>query len=392
MRLAVRHLPLIFVFALAPPIVSAASPCADPAANTIPDIALTEVASGFKYPVHASGDGGGRLFVVEQPGVIRAVENGKAATQPFLDIRHKVESGGEKGLLSIAFHPKYKTNGFFFLNYTTRSGGQLYTIVSRWKRGAAGRGDPASEQVLLKIEQPYSNHNGGQLAFGHDGYLYIGMGDGGSGDDPRNHGQNLATLLGKMLRIDVDRPAAGKPYGIPADNPFLDRRDTPPEIYAYGLRNPWRFSFDAGNGRLYLADVGQNVKEEIDVIEKGGNYGWRVMEADICTPGVNKRCTPIGILPIYSYFQSEGRSVTGGFVYRGSRYPALCGTYLYGDYVSGNIWGLRYDGRKVTTQRRLLDTNHNISSFGQGDDLELYVVDHGGRVLRIGAPANAASR
>jgi len=376
---------------LASPVLVAA-PCKDPAPSaSIPDIALIEVASGFKNPVYVSGDGGGRLLVVEQAGVIRVIENGKVAAQPFLDIRDKVASGGEKGLLSIAFHPNYKQNGVFFLNYTA-SGGGLHTVVSRWKRAADGRADPKSEQVLLKIDQPYSNHNGGQLAFGPDGFLYIGMGDGGAANDPHGHGQNLATLLGKMLRIDVDRAPSGRAYGIPADNPFVARAGTPPEIYAYGLRNPWRFSFDAGTGRLYLADVGQNAKEEIDVIEKGGNYGWNVMEADICTPTVNKNCTPLGIPPIYSYFQTEGRSVTGGFVYRGSRYPALCGTYLYGDYVSGNIWGLRYDGRKVTTQRRLLHTNHNISSFGQGDDLELYVVDHGGRILRIGAPANAASR
>ena len=386
-----RRFLVAFCLGLASPAILA-GPCKETASSTpIPDIVLTEVASGFKNPVHVSGDGGGRLFVVEQAGVIRLIENGKVAAQPFLDIRNKVESGGEKGLLSIAFHPKYKENGFFFLNYTTRAGG-LYTIVSRWKRGADGRGDPASEQVLLKIEQPYPNHNGGQLAFGHDGYLYIGMGDGGSANDPHGHGQNLATLLGKMLRIDIDRASAGKPYHIPADNPFVNQRRTPPEIYAYGLRNPWRFSFDAGNGRLYLADVGQNAKEEINVIAKGENYGWNVMEADICTPTINKRCTPIGALPIYSYFQHEGRSVTGGFVYRGNRYPALCGTYLYGDYVSGNVWGLRYNGQRVSTQRHLLWTDHRISSFGQGDDLELYVVDHGGRILRIGAPTTPASR
>ena len=381
-----RHAPRVLAFCLGLAItpLHAATPCPDPKPGApIPDIALTEVASGLKNPVHIVGDGGGRLLVVEQAGVIRIVENGKILPQPFLDIRDKVNSGGEKGLLSIAFHPDYKQNGIFFLNYTA-SGGGLHTVVSRWKRGADGRADAKSEQALLKIDQPYSNHNGGQLAFGRDGYLYIGMGDGGSGDDPHNHGQNLSTLLGKMLRIDVDRAPAGQAYGIPTDNPFVNQRGARPEIYAYGLRNPWRFSFDAGNDRLYLADVGQNAKEEIDVIEKGGNYGWRVMEADICTPGVNKNCTPIGTLPIYSYFQTEGKSITGGFVYRGSRHPALCGTYIYADYVSGNIWGLRYDGQRVTGQRRLLSTRHNISSFGQGDDLELYAADHqAGRVLRI---------
>ena len=376
-----RHPALVLLAGLLVPSAFAA-PCKDPAPGApIPDISLTEVAGGFKSPVHVNGEGG-RLYVVEQAGVIRIVENGKVRPQPFLDIRDRVESGGEKGLLSIAFHPRYKQNGIFFLNYTTGAGG-LHTVVSRFKRASDDRADPASEQVLLKIAQPFSNHNGGQLAFGPDGYLYIGMGDGGAANDPHGHGQNLGTLLGKMLRIDVDRAPSGKPYGIPNDNPFVNRRGTPPEVYAYGLRNPWRFSFDAGNGRLYLADVGQNAKEEIDVIEKGGNYGWNVMEADICTPAVNKKCTTIGTLPIYSYFQSEGRSVTGGFVYRGGRHPALCGVYIYGDYVSGNIWGLRYDGRRVTAQRQLLRSGHNISSFGQGDDLELYVIDHGGRILRI---------
>lgn len=366
-----------------------AAPCQDPGANApIPDIALTPVVTGLTNPVHVtgSGDGSGRLFVVEQAGTVRIVDNGRLLASPFLDLRNRVESGGEKGLLSIVFHPLYAQNGVFFVNYTTRAAGKLYTHVSRLTRATADRADAASERVLLKIEQPYANHNGGQLAFGPDGYLYIGMGDGGAANDPHGHGQNLATLLGKMLRLDVDRAQPNRPYAIPADNPFVNQPGAAPEVYAYGLRNPWRFSFDAGSGRLYLADVGQNAKEEIDVIERGGNYGWNVMEGDICTPTVNKNCKPIGTLPIFSYPASEGRSITGGFVYRGARHAPLCGVYLYGDYVGGNVWGLRFDGQRVTAQRRLLGTNRNISSFGQGDDLEVYLVDHRGGIYHVSAP------
>jgi glucose/arabinose dehydrogenase len=367
-----------------------AATCTEPASDApIPDIRLEEVASGLSNPVYVTGagDGSGKLYVVEQRGTVRVIDNGKLVPDPFLDIRAKVESGGEKGLLSIAFHPKYAENGAFFVDYTTREGG-LYTHVSRMTRGRDGRADPRSEQLLLKIEQPYSNHNGGQLAFGPDGYLYIGLGDGGSANDPHEHGQNPKTLLGTVLRIDVDRPDGPRPYAIPRDNPFADKAEARPEIYAYGLRNPWRFSFDAANGRLYAADVGQWAREEIDVIEKGANYGWRIMEGEICTPSVNPDCNKEGLaLPIQTYQTGPlGRSITGGFVYRGNRSPALCGVYLYGDYVSGNVWGLRYDGTRVTSHRQLLRTQIGISTFGQDDARELYVADHkSGRIFRIAA-------
>ena len=364
-----------------------AAPCPEPAVEApIPDIALKEVVTGLRNPVHVTGDGSGRLYIVEQHGAIRVLENGRLQPQPFLDLSAKIESGGEKGLLSVAFHPRYRENGVFFIDYTTRESKQLYTQVSRLRRGANGRADPASEQVLLKIEQPFDNHNGGQLAFGPDGHLYIGMGDGGSANDPFGHGQNPATLLGKLLRIDVDRTNGGRAYAIPADNPFRGRSPYREEIYALGLRNPWRFAFDAGNGRLYLADVGQNAREEVDVIEKGGNYGWNIMEGDVCTPSVNPACNPAGLtLPIQTYVNpSDGRSITGGFVYRGGAAPALCGAYLYADYVSSRLWGLRYDGKRLGTQRELLRAGFGISSFGQDDNLELYVTDHsGGRVLQI---------
>jgi len=367
-----------------------AANCTEPAAGAaIPDIRLEEIASGLSNPVHitGAGDGSGRLYVVEQRGTVRVIENGKLAPDPFLDIRGKVESGGEKGLLSIAFHPKYAENGAFFVDYTTREGG-LYSHVSRMARGRDGRADPKSERLLLKIEQPYSNHNGGQLAFGPDGYLYISLGDGGSANDPQEHGQNLETLLGTILRIDVERSDGARPYAIPRDNPFVGRAGAREEIFAYGLRNPWRFSFDAANGRLYAADVGQWAREEINVIEKGGNYGWRVMEGEICTPSIDPNCSTEGYsLPIQTYKTGPlGRSVTGGFVYRGRRSPALCGVYLYGDYVSGNVWGLRYDGNRVTAHRQLLRTQIGISTFGQDDEGELYVADHkSGRIFRIAA-------
>ncbi|MBI3897690.1 MAG: PQQ-dependent sugar dehydrogenase [Gammaproteobacteria bacterium] len=384
----------------------AASACPEPVANAvIPSIALKEIATGLHQPVHitGSGDGSHRLYVVEQAGTIRVIDNGHLQATPFLDLSSNVESGGEKGLFSVAFHPRYRANGALFIDYTARVGGKLVTHVSRLQRGADGRADATSEQVLLEIEQPYANHNGGQLAFGPDGMLYIGMGDGGSANDPHGNGQKKNALLGKLLRIDVDRTDPGKPYAIPTDNPFRGQAAYRPEIWALGLRNPWRFSFDAGNGWLYLADVGQSAREEIDVIDKGGNYGWNIMEGDICTPGVNPKCDATGLKPpIHTYHYSEfGFSITGGFVYRGRAVPGLCGTYLYGDYVSKRLAGLRYDGHKVTRQQELIGpsltdkiagklgitTLPNISSFGQDDELELYVADHsGGRVLKIVAP------
>lgn len=371
----------LFVFARA----HAQPPCRD-TTSTIPPIALTEVARGFKQPTHiASPPGDDRLlFVVEQPGTIRIIDNGKVRPEPFLDLRDVVESGGEKGLLSIAFHPRYRENGLLFVDYTTGRGG-LHTVVSRFKRTNPYLADRKSETVLLEIAQPYANHNGGQLAFGPDRYLYIGMGDGGSANDPHGNGQKLDTLLGKVLRIDVDKQAEGKRYAIPSDNPFVNRRGARPEIYAYGLRNPWRFSFDALNGRLYVADVGQDAVEEVDVIEKGGNYGWNVMEGDICTPAVNKNCSQTGLIPpIATYRHPDGFSITGGFVYRGDTIPALCGVYLYADYVTRRLWGLRYDGKKTIANRELTRTPYAISTFGEDAARELYLADHEtGTILRI---------
>lgn len=361
--------------------------CTEPKDGALPDIALEDVASGFKKPVHvaSSGPGDDRLYVVEQAGVIRLIERGRVAPDPFLDITARVASGGEKGLLSVAFHPKYRENGYFYLDYTTRRDGELYTHVSRFRRASDTRGDPDSETVLLEIAQPFDNHNGGQLAFGPDGFLYIGMGDGGSANDPQGNGQNLSTLLGDLLRIDVDRRDEGRNYAIPPDNPFVGVLGAREEIWAYGLRNPWRFSFDRSTGLLYLADVGQSREEEIDVIRRGGNYGWAIMEGSLCHDRDKARCRRNDLVPpILTYGRWAGISVTGGFVVRDPAAGALCGAYVYGDYGSGRIWGLRYEGGKVTRQRELMNTAFNISSFGEGPQAEVYVVDYGsGRIQRI---------
>ncbi|MDH5633261.1 MAG: PQQ-dependent sugar dehydrogenase [Gammaproteobacteria bacterium] len=366
----------------------------------IPDIRLTEVARNLDSPVHIThaGDGSKRLFIVEQAGRILALSGNKPGATAFLDIRDKVSSGGERGLLSVAFHPRFRSNGRFYVNYTVRDKG-LYTIVSEFHLNKTGTVDYTSERVLLRIKQPYSNHNGGQLAFGHDGYLYIGMGDGGSANDPPGNGQNLGTLLGAMLRIDVDKQDKNTAYAIPTDNPFVGKTGARPEIWAYGLRNPWRFSFDRHSGELYAADVGQDEVEEINIIEKGKNYGWRIMEGPQCTPDINPDCNKKGLsLPIYSYRHNVGRSITGGHVYRGKNIPSLCGSYVYGDFVSQGIWALRYKDGKVIVHKTLFDPQSLlklvidffdddgllISSFGEDEDGELYVASYqSGRVFRI---------
>lgn len=339
------------------------------------------VAGGFSLPVQVthSGDNSGRLFVVEQGGLIKIIQP-DSSVSTYLDIHTRLTSGGERGLLGLAFHPNYINNGYFYVDYTDLNGD---TTVSRFQVSA----DPnqalaTSELVLFKVAQPYSNHNGGQLLFGPDGYLYISLGDGGSGGDPLNNGQNLSTPLGKILRIDVDQ---GNPYSIPTDNPFYGDNNADERIWVWGLRNPWRFSFDRLSGDLFIGDVGQNLWEEIDIQDSastgGENYGWRCMEGNhvysTSAPCDSSSYLSTLIPPITEYSHTIGHSVTGGFVYRGENYPAFSGTYFFADYVDGIIFSLQNSGTGwVQTQE--LDTGLLISSFGEDQNGELYIVDYGG--------------
>jgi glucose/arabinose dehydrogenase len=299
-------------------------------------------------------------------------------------------SGGERGLLGLAFHPNFKQNGYFYVNYTR--GNPLETAISRFQvsKNNPNQSDPASELVLLTYQQPYSNHNGGKIAFGPDGYLYISAGDGGSGGDPQNNGQNLSTLLGKIMRIDVDKKTGNLNYAIPSDNPFRGKgRGYRDEIYAYGLRNVWKFSFDASTGQLWAGDVGQNTREEVSIIERGGNYGWRIMEGKDCFSP--KNCEQASLKkPVWEYFHAsgDGQSITGGFVYRGRKLPALIGKYIYGDYLSGKIWALTIREDGTVFNEILLDHDGLISSFGEDKDKELYVCSYGDdRILKL-APSS----
>ncbi|MBM4258960.1 MAG: DUF11 domain-containing protein [Deltaproteobacteria bacterium] len=366
---------------------SASSAQAQGSNQTSPTITLTRFLGGFRSPVHIThaGDGSQRLFVLEQEGVIRIVKNQTLVATPFLDIAARVGCCGERGLLSVAFPPNYANKGYFYVNYTNNEG---TTVISRYRvTSNPDEANPNSEEVLLTVEQPFSNHNGGQIAFGPDGFLYIGMGDGGSGGDPQNNGQRTDTLLGKLLRIDVESGA--KPYAVPATNPFVQNRNYRSEIWALGLRNPWRFSFDRQTGDLYIGDVGQGVYEEIDFQPKaspgGENYGWKIMEGAHCFN--SSSCNQSGLtLPLVEYDHSQGCSVTGGVVYRGQQFPRLQGLYFYGDFCSGNLWGHRstFGSRQNT---RLLDTALTISTFGEDEAGEVYVADYGtGDLYRITDP------
>jgi glucose/arabinose dehydrogenase len=348
------------------------------AGPTLPSAQLQRVIGDLTQPLYVThaGDRTGRLFVVEQAGLIRVVRDGRVLPTPFLDIRRKVIAGGELGLLSVAFHPRYAANGRFFVNYTSQEG-RLKTVIAGYRvsRSHADVADP-TEQVLLEIPQPFRNHNGGLNTFGPDGMLYVGMGDGGSAGDPQNNGQRLDTLLGKMLRVDVD---GGAPYRVPPDNPFVARAGARPEIWAYGLRNPWRFSFDRGTGRLFVADVGQNDVEEVNLVERGGNYGWNIMEGSQCYR--SGTCDTAGLRPpIAEYSHTLGCSVTGGYVYRGARIRGLAGRYLFGDFCSGRLWVLTEEPNSRWTMATWLPTTLSISSFGEDEAGEIYVVDHRGSV------------
>jgi len=329
---------------------------------------LVEVASGFDRPLLAThaGDGTKRLFVVEQTGRIWIVRDGERAKRPFFDARPIVgPTGGEQGLLGLAFHPAHAKNGALYVASTTTSS---KNAVSRLQVSAdRDVVDARSLRVLLEMDDPAGNHNGGMLAFGKDGLLYVGTGDGGGGGDPWKNGQNPRTLLGKMLRLDVDKEGSK------------------PEIWAIGLRNPWRYSFDRATGELYIGDVGQNEFEEVHVVDPkkpAPNFGWSVLEGAHCYPS-DKKCKAKGMeLPVFEYGRGDGCSITGGYVYRGKRFAGLVGRYLVGDYCSGNIWALRrVDG--AWRVKKALETKRRISSFGEDEDGEIYVVDHDGAVLRV---------
>ncbi len=327
---------------------------------------------------HAN-DNSGRIFVATQSGMIYVID--KKSSQKaklFLDIRSKVapwNKNNEQGLLGMAFHPDFKKNGQLFVYYSAE-GSPRRSIVSRFQVSAddPNRADAGSEQILMAIDQPYGNHNGGSIEFGPDGYLYIGLGDGGSGNDPLGNGQNLETLLGSILRIDINKTSGRKNYAIPADNPFVDRANARPEIYAYGLRNVWRLSFDSKTGTLYAGDVGQDLWEEINIIKKGGNYGWSVREGTRNFGNRPETAKDAPIHPIWEYDHRVGRSITGGTVYRGKRLPELQGMYVYADYVSGKIWALQYDQQteKVTRNMKLSTSKLPVMAFGTDQDGELY--------------------
>jgi glucose/arabinose dehydrogenase len=353
------------------------------------------------YVTHA-GDGTDRIFIVEQTGQVKILSAGQVLSTPFLDITSKIISSGEKGLLGLAFPPNYQEKGYFYVNYTRTS--DSATVIARYYRTVVdpNLADISSEQILLIIPQPYANHNGGQIAFGpSDGFLYIGMGDGGDGGDPQGYAQNPASFLGKMLRIDVETnalplitdppPSLGPynqyfpfvakgqdiPYLIPNSNPFVDDPLVLDEIWALGLRNPWRFSFDRSTDDLYIADVGQGSREEVNfqgTSSLGGeNYGWNIMEGSICYNAGS--CNMAGlVLPVVDFDHSLGCSITGGYVYRGSSIPDLQGTYLYGDYCSGRIWGLKMDNNQWVVNE-FLDTVLRISSFGEDEVGNVYVAD-----------------
>jgi glucose/arabinose dehydrogenase len=343
-----------------------------------------------------AGDQSGYLYPVSQQGRIYRFDQNSSnpVAEIWLDISDRLVSGGERGLLGLAFHPEFTDNGKFYVNYTAP--GPLRTVVSSFETDPnTGDALPDSETILLVFNQPFSNHNGGDIAFGPDGYLYIASGDGGSGGDPQNNAQNTQNLLGAMLRIDVDSTSGELNYAIPPDNPFAGSPDGRDEIFAWGLRNPWRFSFDSQTGSLWAGDVGQNAWEWIHIIENGKNYGWRIIEGSHCfNPPVG--CDTTGLeMPIFEYSQANGdRSITGGFMYSGSRNPALWGKYIYGDFISGRIWALEYDydSGEAGSNVELLNLTNNISSFGVDEDGEIYLLTYGsGSILGLLASPVAPS-
>ena len=374
-------------------LAGAASGCGSQFDNETPDppegtepVALEEVASGLIFPLYLTApDGDPRLFIVEKGGTIRIVKEGALLPNPFLDISGQVSTGGEQGLLGLAFHPQYATNGRFVVHYTDAAGD---TRVSGFRvSGDPDVADAASEVSILDADQPFENHNGGQVLFGPDGYLYIMLGDGGSGGDPGGRGQSLADLLGSILRID---PLDGGDYAVPADNPFIGTAGARPEIWSYGLRNPWRVAFDPSTDDLYIADVGQGLWEEVSVSTtadgagRGLNFGWNIMEGPDCFQ--DSSCDQNGLeLPVLSYDHGDGCSITGGFVYRGAAIPALQGHYFYSDFCQGWVRSFRFENGSAVDQFQwpTLAPGGNVPSFGRDAAGELYVMSSGGVVFKI---------
>ncbi len=355
-------------------------------------ITLTQIDSGYDRPLFVThaGDGSGRLFMVEQSGRVWVLHNNVPLETPFLDVSQLISpelfNGGysERGLLGLAFHPNYADNGLLFVNYTDQRGA---SVVARYQvSDDPDQVDATSGAILMTVEQPYANHNGGHLEFGPDGYLYISLGDGGSAGDPLGNAQNRSTLLGTILRVDVDN---GTPYSIPADNPFVDAADAAAEIWLYGIRNSWRFSFDSVTNDLYVADVGQNRVEEVNFIPAGQgglNLGWNIMEGSQAYSGAP--ITPDLLLPIAEYPHSEGISVTGGYVYRGANIPSLYGAYIYGDFATGTIWtAFRDEAGEWVSPKLINRSGRTISSFGVDEAGELYLVDYGGTLFQF-TPTN----
>lgn len=365
---------------LIPAPTAEASPAITPALS-LPAIALRPAFPNLRFRQLTNlvqpDDGSNRIFVTEQAGRVLVFPNDPAAAHAsvFLDIRDKgLGRANEEGLLGLAFSPDFPQDGHFFVYYSAT--GPRRSVLSRFtvSESDTNMADPSSEVVILEVDQPYSNHNGGQIEFGPDGYLYVALGDGGSAGDPLGNGQDIGTLLGTILRLDVSGASADAGYALPPDNPFVGVPGARGEIWAYGLRNPWRFSFDPETGLLWTADVGQNAYEEINVVRRGGNYGWNVMEGSHCfRPRVG--CDATGLdLPVAEYGRSDGCSVTGGHVYRGNDLPGLVGAYVYGDFCTGRIWGVRYDGDTASEPQLLVDSDLSITSFGVGVDGSLYVL------------------
>ncbi len=349
------------------------------------EVAFPNLTFSSALDLQNAGDGTNRLFAVERAGRIKVFQNQSTvnSTKMFLDITDRVTSGSETGLLGLAFHPNYDSNGYFYVNYTAPS--PLRTVISRFQVSSTNpdSANKNSELILLTYNQPYSNHNGGCVAFGPDGYLYIASGDGGSGGDPQNYAQNINVLLGKIIRIDVDNPQPPLNYGIPANNPFVDSTNVNirKEIYAWGMRNPWRFSFDFVTGWLWAGDVGQGDWEEVDIIQNGKNYGWRCYEGN--HPYNLSGCNGTYEFPIWEYSHSLGFSITGGYVYRGQNVPELYGKYIYGDYVSTRVWSLEYNGINPPVNTQITTAPGSITSFGVDENKELYLVSFNGKIYKF---------